>query len=331
MLSSLASTESHYNRIFSKYKITDQDLLPFVFSEISVLARRDGISITERQIEALWIGRTPPQKIEEHVIANFARAFYNIEKLVEGNFFTRVLMQEIHSLLVQNIGEIELPTRNFFDKKLADPHIFNNPTYVSDTLDALVDAGRRTSNMKDIIIFASELSQCLWDIAYVPSLRNLTEYLVRRAFFLLNDLPLLSYVPFASKLSLFGLEQLEIHENDYGMYSEEGLNCSFIYTACIQAYLDGIVDLKDTLDAVERELDTKIARINSIPLLNDRQKNFAIYALRNSKQDYKIQDYIDTYDVAYATARHDMLMLVDLGLFSMRKEGKAFVFCYADR
>lgn len=60
--------------------------------------------------------------------------------------------------------------------------------------------------------------------------------------------------------------------------------------------------------------------------LNHRQLALLDHALRNPQSVYRIDRHQSSHHVAYQTARTDLLGLVDLGLFTRSKAGRAFLF-----
>ena len=70
----------------------------------------------------------------------------------------------------------------------------------------------------------------------------------------------------------------------------------------------------------------KGGRVEYVAGLNRRQKDFLLVAQRNPAMSIKLKHYAELYGVVYATARADLLDLVEKGYLSYRKEGRAFVF-----
>lgn len=60
--------------------------------------------------------------------------------------------------------------------------------------------------------------------------------------------------------------------------------------------------------------------------LNHRQRALLLHAVRHPSRIYRIADHQHQHRVTYATARSDLLNLVELGLLHQHKRGKAFVF-----
>ncbi|MCB1237766.1 MAG: Fic family protein [Verrucomicrobiae bacterium] len=66
--------------------------------------------------------------------------------------------------------------------------------------------------------------------------------------------------------------------------------------------------------------------LRQIENLNHRQESLISRALKDSRTRFTIQSHRASHRVAYATARNDLLELVDLGLLTRMKRGRGFVF-----
>ena len=75
----------------------------------------------------------------------------------------------------------------------------------------------------------------------------------------------------------------------------------------------------DELRALERRMRTEAA-------FNHRQRALLAHALRHPNGVYTIQSHRRSHDVAYATARNDLLELTRSGLLVQAKRGRALVF-----
>lgn len=150
-------------------------------------------------------------------------------------------------------------------------------------------------------------------------------------FFVKIERPVLSYVPF-SRMSGY-------RTNDHAgrfvtehahlvreVGSDEGLDCTFEFSGAADTYLRGLLRIADKVAALEKEAASSRERLEHVAGLNRRQKDFLLVAQRNPAMSIKLKHYAELYGVVYATARADLLDLVEKGYLSYRKEGRAFVF-----
>jgi len=69
-----------------------------------------------------------------------------------------------------------------------------------------------------------------------------------------------------------------------------------------------------------------LASLQNDPSLNHRQRSILSRAIRHPDAEFSISYHRTNYNVAYATARADLLALVEKGYLTQQKRQKAFVF-----
>jgi hypothetical protein len=67
-------------------------------------------------------------------------------------------------------------------------------------------------------------------------------------------------------------------------------------------------------------------KLHGLTTLNNRQRSVLARAIRQPFAEFRIQYHRARHHIAYATARQDLLDLVDLGYLRIERQGKAFVF-----
>ena len=91
-----------------------------------------------------------------------------------------------------------------------------------------------------------------------------------------------------------------------------------------------IADLHDYLDrkATEmREVDDLVRHSRRLRAdLNSRQLDLLTHALKNPRAEFSVASHRRAHDVAYGTARSDLLELAERGLLEQRKRGRSFLF-----
>lgn len=113
---------------------------------------------------------------------------------------------------------------------------------------------------------------------------------------------------------------------------------SFLYTETDDNDLTYFLDyhlgvIRRAIDDLQVYLDRKISEVREVESLlkesadlNHRQLALLSHALRHPGARYTIQSHRRSHDVAYQTARTDLLDLADRGLLRMWKRGKAYQF-----
>ena len=84
--------------------------------------------------------------------------------------------------------------------------------------------------------------------------------------------------------------------------------------------------LHEYVDRKTRELKAVEAELRGVATLNHRQRALIGHALRHPFHRYAIRSHQASHNVAYQTARTDLLDLADRGLLSVEKVGKTFTF-----
>lgn len=101
-------------------------------------------------------------------------------------------------------------------------------------------------------------------------------------------------------------------------------------TYFIHYHLDVLIKAIDALHAyIQRkteELQTAEKLLKTTLLLNHRQRALISHALRNAHAEYSIASHQRSHNVAYQTARTDLLNLAESGLLVTRKRGRRFYF-----
>jgi Fic family protein len=87
-----------------------------------------------------------------------------------------------------------------------------------------------------------------------------------------------------------------------------------------------IAELHEYLERRTRQLRDLEAELRGMVMLNHRQRDLIVHAVRHPGSRYDVESYRRSHGVVYETARTDLLDLVNRGLMDSRKVGKAWVF-----
>jgi Fic family protein len=110
----------------------------------------------------------------------------------------------------------------------------------------------------------------------------------------------------------------------YTETDDNDLNYFVIYQA--EVIHRAIKDLHAYIERKQQEVHDVEARLRYMKQLNHRQQALVMHALRHPAQEYTIASHRLSQDIAYGTARSDLLDLAALGLLERRQRGKAMVF-----
>lgn len=94
----------------------------------------------------------------------------------------------------------------------------------------------------------------------------------------------------------------------------------------LRVVLRAIEDLTAYVERKSNEVRAAERIVKNAGRLNHRQLDLVSHALRNADASYTVESHRRSHNVAYETARSDLLDLAELGLLAQGKVGKAFRF-----
>ncbi len=111
------------------------------------------------------------------------------------------------------------------------------------------------------------------------------------------------------------------------LYTEtDGDDLNYFILYHLEVIQRAISALYDYIDRRTGELKELESQVNSLDLLNHRQRDLISGALRHPNRDYTVRGHQMVHNVVYQTARTDLLELVELGLFEKRKRRRSWIF-----
>jgi Fic family protein len=106
----------------------------------------------------------------------------------------------------------------------------------------------------------------------------------------------------------------------------EGANLTDYATMTVHMALQGLADLEEAQLPLEQRDEELRTLLEQDPDLNHRQRSILGRALRRPDAEFRIAYHKTNHRIVYATARADLLELVDRGYLEQRTRGRAFVF-----
>lgn len=326
----IVNSTSQYNSFIQKNSIDDFWLRSFIFPEIQSLALHDGVVIKNNVLRDAWLHKLKPNSETEQLIFNFEELFHRPEHYAKRRI-SRDLMEDLYEKLCSDIPDEFIPERKYrFKREFYRDKIFTDSDYVDATLEQVLKAVRNDVYNDDVLSML-QITQFMWDLPLFPRFNRLVEYLVRRIYCVKSKIPILSYVPYSHasdnpKRTYIESQYNAYQSNEAALASREGVDSSLVFEASIEILLESANELVKAIARVEARDKDAVDFITAIPHINHRQRQFLIGAARNERTTYKIGAYQHSFDVAYATARQDLMDLVERGYLFMRKNGKAFEF-----
>ncbi len=166
----------------------------------------------------------------------------------------------------------------------------------------------------------------------LPCLNSQVGRLVFRLYALKAGLPVLGMLPISrAKLaweddvlesSIVALRPAEYFE----AHRHFGNDLTGYMTLAVQLALTALRDLSQQMEELKRQDEELRSLLQTDPSINHRQRSVLGRALKNPTAEFRIAAHRTTHSVVYATARADLLDLVDRGYLEMVTRGRAFVF-----
>jgi len=161
----------------------------------------------------------------------------------------------------------------------------------------------------------------------MPDLNHTVSLYLQRLFVVKKDYPVLGCLPTSSLTNRWfngSLHPGVVRFRQITRVSEQldGTEDILTYLQLIVAAID---ELNDVIAMAGKE-DDALERALRTTNLNYRQRAILTKALANPSREFRIRQQQAVHSVVYATARADLLELVDLGYIRKLKRGQTFVF-----
>jgi len=293
----------------------------------------DGVSIPYRQAESLIRLERRPKEAGERVIVNTYRAMADIGSYV-GERFSPELMWEFYGRIADGVDSATIvrgPERSPMARKeyrqLAgrhpERHIADICAYANDEIG---DPHEHPAIRAFVI--RGEMRQWL----PLPDWNGNVASLLYRLYCLKHQYPVLAYLPFSRVLLDWEEGSIQPPRVIVGelppQYVDENGDEDHTpsITLVLQLAHQEILELLNYTKMRKQRDERVLASLQNDPSLNHRQRSILSRAIRHPDAEFSISYHRTNYNVAYATARADLLALVEKGYLTQQKRQKAFVF-----
>ncbi len=318
-------------------QLADREGQPFLvkiqIEEAIATSTLDGLSLPYRQAESLIRLDRKPRDGGERVIVNTYRAMSDIGAYVNERFSPK-LMSELYDRITEGVDPetiVRGPDRSPLARKeyrqLAglhpDRHIADICAYANHEIG---DADEHPAIRA--FVMRGQMRQWL----PLPDWNGNVASLFYRLYCLKHQYPVLAYLPFSRVLLdweegrirpphvLAGeLPRQYIDENGDEDHTPA-------ITLAVQLAHHKLLELLNHTRLRKQRDERVLAALQNDPSLNHRQRSILSRAIRHPDADFSIRYHRTNHNVAYATARADLLALVDKGYLVQQKRQKAFVF-----
>ena len=346
-VASLASAESPiYQQMRQKesYRFKQKAII----KEVEAAAFLDGINISHEQIEQIIYFNRPPETPSEHIVINAVSILSELETMVCEKIdmdFLNGLYARLTDGVPEDVIELLLPEpenripfswEQYFD--LAND-ISKNPTepsiitavFVKEHLQYAKPFKRLNITMSWILYRLYSIKHNYPVLAYLPTIFTTLEWEK-------GELPEESFsfkfskgndsTPLKPDLTIMGFAP----ENERRFVNvQEQWSSIFENEGDISRYLITTLEiLLYALRSFQHELSTGLLDLHKLSLLdttlNYRQNSIILKAKANPEEEFCIKVHQKANNIAYATARADLMELAEKGYLKKVERGKKFVF-----
>lgn len=306
--------------------------------EIVASAALDGVTLPARSAHSVPHLQRPPRGASDRLVYNVLSTIRDLPAYV-GTPITPELILHLHDRLLDKVEleKLSLGSARSGLTKLAIP------VTGADT-PSPAEASRRIgvlssylnwaleSPAADPLVIALLIPEMFRSLLPLRNMNNQVGRVLLRLFAINAEMPVLGMLP---------LSQTKVHWLE-GYYTEGPLahppshfvaahaddkrEITGTVTLAIRIAEEALEDLSEALRRqAERDEDLR-SLVQRDPELNHRQRSILGRALRDPEAEFLIAYHRQTHNVVYATARADLLGLVDRGYLKMNERGRTFVF-----
>ena len=288
--------------------------------------RGDGMSIGHERARELILEEREPESPEEQLLANVRRIQRSLPEKAHEHC-TPELLSELYEQLSWNMGAqttASIPETPFVWQKA------KRGSEESLEIVANIIEGRRIDREEHPLLLAQGIRHIFMSHLPLPAW-NGAAAIAMKLLYLKADLPVLTHVPVmkAQRDWMGGLYRPPLVSAE-PKDSETLVDGEVDFTTYVDVYTKLAVikihEMEAEFDRVVRR-DTRLSHdLQGVFDINHRQRMVLQQALDNPEAVFKIETHRAMNNIAYATARGDLLGLSELGFLRKTRKEHAFVF-----
>lgn len=302
--------------------------------ETIAAALLDGLDISEEQGHELLQSDRSPRDNTERVVVNTLTAMDRVTDMVEEPF-TPGLLFRLRDLLLEGLStsswqttprRMGLMTSEYSDEEV-QAAAERQLKYICDYANHLTGDPHDQPVLR--ALFLPDLFRLYRPL---PCMNSQVGRIVFRLYALKAGLPVLGMLPLSRTKLSWEDDALDSATVSTGpkAYTEarlhSGTDLTGYATLIAQMAFSALQDLDWQIRSLEEQDEQLRSLLQNDRRLNHRQRSVLGRALRNPSSEFRIASHRTTHSVVYATARTDLLDLVDRGYLEIVKRGRAYVF-----
>lgn len=302
--------------------------------EAIAVCQLDGVAVSKAKAERMLQSGRAPRDDTERFVLNSHALLYELDDLADEPF-TPELLRRLYDRLVEGV-DLSLLERREVRHGLTD-FVETSPVTTQRRTEMLRQYcayanGQLGDPSETVAMKAHALLNTMNYWGFVPDFNGIIGRCVFRLYAARQDYPVLAYLPISSWYESWveghiGTSIVRFTRLDR---SRSANDFEVDYTADVITYLQlTVAALDELLGAIERarhrDADLRTT-LEHDPGLNYRQRSILSQALVKPEAQFRIREHQTTHNVVYATARADLLDLVERGYLRQEMRGRAFVF-----
>ena len=290
--------------------------------------REDGLRIGYEKAREVLLGEREPENLEELLLLNGHQALWDLEQYVDRPCTPELIFElyEKVSRGIENRAPLLPPQKSRLWKKTC-----LDSTTALTLISKIINQNEGVTYTGHPLLLAMAVRHLFMSAFPLPAWNGVMSSLIMKLLFKKSHLPVLAFVPIIKACQEW--ENGTIHPPTVMasvLDSEVLTNNEVDYTIYV-----GVVTqlVKHKLDEVEAELKRVIKRDESFSralreniAINHRQRAVLQLAFSNPEAVFRIEPHQKTHQVAYATARADLINLADRGFLLCIRKKRAFEF-----
>jgi Fic family protein len=313
----------------------DRYLFNQLMEEAITSSQLEGASTTRRVAEEMLRSGRDPVDVSERMIHNNFEALRHIRKIVHEPLTSEAICH-VHKIATQGtlVDPSEEGRYRFDDEvKVVDEQgaLLHTPPKASELDDRMESYCRFANQTEDDEPYCHPVVRAVllhFLLGYIHPFADGNGRTARALFYwsmLRQGYHLMEYV----SISEITKKAPGDYKRAYLFTETDGSDATYFILFHLRVIENALKYLHNYLTQKKAEMQQTQLLLGSIKgreKLNLRQIALITGALKGRSEPYSIESHQRSHNVAYATARHDLMQLAKLGLLDERKKGRAFMY-----
>jgi Fic family protein len=302
--------------------------------EAVAVCELDGVNVSSEDAKQMLMGGRAPRNATDRLVANAHALLYEVDD-VGDEPFSPELLRRLYDRLLDGVDLSKLE-RHSVRHGLTD-RVEPDPITGEMGLDLVRQycayANGQTGDPSEPVTVKAHVLLNAWQYwGFFPEFSGIIGRCVFRLYATRRDYPVLGYLPISSVYQAWAQGRMSSSIVRFSSTPDPRTPSAtdLDYTPDVLTYLQlTVAALDDLLMSIDhaRRRDAEVRSVLEHDAdLNYRQRSIIAQSMAHPEFEFRIREHQTTHNVVYATARADLLDLVERGYLRQELRGKAFVF-----